>query len=91
MSPEVFLRPPEQVFERFWKKFWTIFFDIFSEIFWMILVNEKLYKKNFLATYVIMSPEVFLKPLEHVFAAQEGENTLIQIGALSTRQTFYVV
>ena len=54
-------------------------------------MKNYMYKMNFLATYVIMSPEVFLKPLEHVFAAQEGENTLIQIGALSTRQTFNVV
>ena len=68
--------------------FWKILEKILDTVFLKLLGWEIIY---FLATYVIMSPEVFLKPLEHVFAAQEGENTLIQIGALSTRQTFNVV
>ena len=50
-----------------------------------------MYKNIFLATYIIMSPEVFLKPLKHILTTQEGEHTLIQIGALSTRQTLHVV
>ena len=38
-------------------------------------------------THVVMPLEVLLKPLENIVAALEGKNTLIQIGALSPRET----
>lgn len=38
-------------------------------------------------THVVMPLEVLLKPVENIVGALEGKNTLIQIGALSPRET----
>ena len=43
--------------------------------------------KKYYSTHVVMPLEVLLKPLENIVAALEGKNTLIQIGALSPRET----
>ena len=53
--------------------------------------NAYKFNNNSLYTHVIMSSEVFLKPLKDVLAAQESENTLVQIGALSSRETLHVM